>query len=443
MAGTVNGARTAARHSSDVSSQIVWRGFSSAAGESFDAGLPSVCEGFSTGISSGSIYLYTHAAFPRKATFVICVVDLWYLFGYSLIANSKRISEMAEKRTGYLPTFDGWRAVAILAVIVSHLALEGSPSIINTILGNGSRGVDLFFAISGFLVCYSLLNEEQRHGKISVRGFYIRRAFRILPVFLTYLVVIACVTSVNWEAWRAALLLYRNFIPTKTDWNTSHFWSLAVEEHFYLLMPFLFVFTRSRRINAFLGVAALLAIWSLIDSGWHLTAAPEIRYRTDYRLPALLLGCVAAMILSEGHQVLRRIPKPAIAVPAIALLFFSAEFVPKPARFALQAPLFPLMLLSTVLHPGATISRLLQWRPLAMVGRVSYGLYVWQQLFFSAEPNLGAIQRFPLNIVLLTLVVVLSFRWMETPLMNFARVLSTSRRPASPSPQAVQLHIVP
>src|SRR3984893_657220 len=267
---------------------------------------------------------------------------------------------MADQRTSELPTFDGWRAIAILAVLLDHFSLSSSPSLLNSVLGYGSRGVDLFFGISGFLICNRLLSEERRFGTVSIRGFYTRRAFRILPVFLIYLLVIACVAPVQWEGWKAALLLYRNYIPPNVDWNTRHFWSLAAEEHFYLLLSFLFVIARARRLTSFLGVATLIALWSEIDSKLHLIPVPEMRFRTDYRMPALLFGCVAAILFAKRRQLLARIPRPEVTVPLLALLFVAAELLPKPERFILQSPLVPLMLISTTLHPSTLFSRFLQ-----------------------------------------------------------------------------------
>jgi peptidoglycan/LPS O-acetylase OafA/YrhL len=335
--------------------------------------------------------------------------------------------ERAEPRE--LPTFDGWRGIAIILVLIAHFSLNGPPSLVKTLMAFGLHGVDVFFGISGFLICNRLLSEERRYGSVSIRGFYTRRVFRILPVFLLYLFLVACFPPIDWESWRAALLFYRNYIVSP-EWSTRHFWSLAVEEHFYLIMPLLFVIARPRRLTAFLSVATLVSLWSIVDAKFQLTPVVEMRFRTDYRMPALLCGCAAAIIFANFRPALKRIPKPEITVTLLSLIFVALILVPKPLRFALQAPLVPAMLISTALYPTSWISRMLQIRPLAWIGKVSYGLYVWQEFFLTPGTNVLWMQRFPVNLLVLSVVVAVSYFWIEIPLMNLGRRLS--RRTQAP-----------
>src|SRR5471030_1514150 len=104
---------------------------------------------------------------------------------------------------GYLPTLDGWRALAILGVMLQHMTLsffyphDPYPNEralhISRLLGD--KGVEIFFAISGFLICSRLLQEHRRQGQVSLRAFYIRRFFRILPPYIFYLVALAWIAS--------------------------------------------------------------------------------------------------------------------------------------------------------------------------------------------------------------------------------------------------------
>src|SRR5271165_235764 len=111
--------------------------------------------------------------------------------------SSPRQPKGSTFRSGYLPTLDGWRAIAIAAVLLDH---AGSgfhrQASWHPLLQTGADGVSLFFAISGFLICSRLLEEEQLVGRISLKGFYIRRACRILPAAFTYLVVVAVLATV-------------------------------------------------------------------------------------------------------------------------------------------------------------------------------------------------------------------------------------------------------
>jgi peptidoglycan/LPS O-acetylase OafA/YrhL len=155
---------------------------------------------------------------------------------------------MVRARTGYFPTFDGWRALAVLAVVLAHdTTYNAGPLNTNWFHQHAQFGVSIFFGISGLLICSRLLQEETAHGRISLKGFYVRRGFRILPPVAGYLLVIGMLSlfhfiSVSPREWIASLLFFRNYgflvgTAAKYDWYTFHFWSLAVEEHFYLILP--------------------------------------------------------------------------------------------------------------------------------------------------------------------------------------------------------------
>ncbi len=148
----------------------------------------------------------------------------------------------------YLPTLDGWRAIAIALVLFTHVRLPGGA--LQQISPYGAMGVHLFFAISGFLITNRLL--EDRSG---LRAFYVRRAFRILPAAFLYLAVLFALGFVGgWiplnagQLWASAFF-YRNYyvLPADQGWYTGHYWSLSVEEHFYLLWPALLLWLGTRR----------------------------------------------------------------------------------------------------------------------------------------------------------------------------------------------------
>src|ERR1700750_2044000 len=184
----------------------------------------------------------------------------------------------------YVPTLDGWRALSVLSVIFFHSLHNGVPptGILHRIAVHGHLGVDMFFAISGFLICGKLLNELNETNSISLSRFYLRRFFRIIPPLWTYLSVLALLTAAGWVSisrwgFGSSVLFVRNYFPCY-DWTvlgpyTAHFWSLAVEEHFYLLCPLamLLIGTRFRRLawSAFL-LALCVFVWRCLDGvhGW-------------------------------------------------------------------------------------------------------------------------------------------------------------------------------
>ena len=159
---------------------------------------------------------------------------------------------VSNKLSGYIPTLDGWRAISIVLVLLHHSRVSVPLPLIGPFLAMlsvyGGSGVWIFFAISGILICGRMLQEERKHGRISLRNFYIRRAFRILPPALLYLVTLAALSPFLHVAKLelvSSMFFFRNYVLAglpPAHWFTAHFWSLAVEEHFYLLLPGILVF---------------------------------------------------------------------------------------------------------------------------------------------------------------------------------------------------------
>src|SRR5215218_6546752 len=141
-----------------------------------------------------------------------------------------------------IPTLDGWRAIAISMVLWCHVSKS-------ELAAYGGLGVDIFFGLSGLLITTLLLEEARSTGSMQLGQFYIRRAFRILPAYLLFLVGYTLIRG--WRsAWEAisCLLFFRNYASDAvTDTGSLHLWSLAVEEHFYLIWPGLLVWMGVKR----------------------------------------------------------------------------------------------------------------------------------------------------------------------------------------------------
>lgn len=176
---------------------------------------------------------------------------------------------MTESRTGYLPSLDGWRALAIVGVLFAHdlpWSIWGFSN--GLLLALGGFGVNLFFAISGILITTRILEEERACGAFNIKGFYVRRICRIQPAAMAYLGVIGLlmlfrVIEGRWSYWLAGLLMYENFVwhPSTVPFSLyeGHFWSLAVEEHFYILLSVILFFVLRRRLA---WMIALYAVFS-------------------------------------------------------------------------------------------------------------------------------------------------------------------------------------
>jgi len=347
---------------------------------------------------------------------------------------------------GYLPTLDGWRAIAILAVLLDHAvgySSLGSVSSVFALTRVGPNGVSLFFAISGFLICSRLLEEERAFGKISLRGFYIRRACRILPPAMFYLIAIAILSFfgliiVTRAEWWSSVFFFRNYLPPSwrnRGWGgyTIHYWSLAVEEHFYLLWPAALVWFGKQRARWFAGgLAVAVAVWRMWDfhAHWFDRVIPGllIGTRTDIRLDALLLGCLAALLLEEEgiRAAFARHFSSWIWGLCIAG-YVGLQLVQRVRNYSIvESALLPLIVAGTVYVQRGWITSLLESRPLKWVGRLSYSLYLWQQLFSVSEAGsrLSAVQRWPLNLGLLFLMAWLSYRFIERPLIRLGHRLA-------------------
>ena len=149
-----------------------------------------------------------------------------------------------------VPSLDGLRAISALFVVFEHLCLSGTLPFYQTFVDFGNLGVRTFFLISGFIITTLLCKEKARTGTISLRGFYTRRCFRILPIWATYLGLIIIGLSITQRApplrdVLAVLSFNSDYLRPETV-DLGHMWSLSVEEKFYLLWPLIMVFTRTR-----------------------------------------------------------------------------------------------------------------------------------------------------------------------------------------------------
>jgi peptidoglycan/LPS O-acetylase OafA/YrhL len=335
--------------------------------------------------------------------------------------------------TGYLPTLDGWRAIAILSVMAYHDSLHHIGSFSTTWLHeHGNLGVDVFLASSGFLICSRLITEEDTRGVISRRNFYIRRAFRILPaaaVFLAALLILKAAVHlpVQLPEVLSSFFFLRNYTGSFSHFQstypfyTSHFWSLAVQEHFYLLLPVLLVLTHKKwRLR-------LLLILAIAVSLHRIAPGSRLSFHTDMRLDELLVPATLALLLRSSlltqprhyhrlTQFLRFWP----AIWLLLLIPITYDLIPRTTGF-LIAWLMPLAILGTMLRPQSWVSRLLENPVLRYIGRISYSLYLWQQLFmishFGANTaRLGILQTWPYNWLMAFVCTLFSYYLIERPI---------------------------
>lgn len=336
---------------------------------------------------------------------------------------------------GRIPCLDGLRALSIALVVGEHLLLAGGfrPSnAFGDLLGHlGSIGVDVFFAISGFLITTLLLREWRREHSVSLKGFYIRRFLRIMPAAIVFLLAVAVFqllgrVELSGRNWLHVVTYTVNFDPAPA-WSTGHLWSLSIEEHFYLLWPLALVVLRPR-------VAAMLALaWLLCVPIVRLAALLYPQGLGDYelwtplRIDSISAGCLLAVLVNKKRfRDLARTSEPmAMALMASMAVLIVASFLVGAEIEAYGVTIDPLvravciaiLLWLSIAHYRSAWGRLLELKPLVMVGVLSYSLYLWQQPFMSPDsaPGIGA------KLLALALTVgcaVASYRFVERPFLT-------------------------
>jgi peptidoglycan/LPS O-acetylase OafA/YrhL len=376
------------------------------------------------------------------------------------------------KKSGYLPSLDGWRALAILGVLMTHdLSWNIGRHSSRGFKGFGGYGVMLFFSISGILICTRILEEEALAGRFRLTPFYIRRFFRIQPAAMTYLAAIALlrltgIVHERWHYWFGAVFLYANFLFKVTEVGgtgafTGHFWTLAVEEHFYIFLSLLLFFVRRRRIQVFAVVIALIWVGQTIARHEGMFSF-DVSARRTYWVILLLLTPSFFALLLRLHEVRAtsvRYLKPWVAYMVTVALMLAVRGAHKnPGKFwsltsMLQAESpylffgFSLWVIATMLHPKSWSTRLLELPALRFIGRLSYSIYLWHVLFFIpvypevaiTSPALLFLSGRPWKYVATIAAAMLSYYLIERPLIRLGHRLAP---PATPGHKDLSLTTV-
>lgn len=278
---------------------------------------------------------------------------------------------------GRIGALDGWRAVSAALVIVSHLFF-------GTFDGLGNLGVQIFFVISGFVICRSLIREKAATGAVSLVGFYVRRGLRILPPLAFYVGSIALLSRLDFVSdYSAGVIRALTFTCNFRNagcggWLGAHTWSLSAEEQFYLLIPAAFsMFGRFRR--AALSVAAICL--PLIVLAMY---AFQLGVYAKFLAEFVSIGFGVACALNEAtvRRFAKNISSPGawIAVSCmIGISLFSGSRTATAIQVIFLAPLIAALLFRTI-EATSPLEKFLNSRVASVVGKASYTLYLWQQL---------------------------------------------------------------
>jgi peptidoglycan/LPS O-acetylase OafA/YrhL len=334
---------------------------------------------------------------------------------------------------------DGLRALSVIAIIWHHTSGLPGP----VFLSRGYFAVDLFFAISGFLITTLLIREYNNHDRISLRKFYIRRTLRIFPLY--YLTLLFCIATTlahtsrrNDPVEQRFLHNLPSFATYTSNWvveqgDKFYFaWTLATEEQFYLLWPPLLIAALAigrRKVWVPLTVLAVLVVISegarfVVD-----TSTLPGRIPASLQL-SILLSAAAALLASNrrGFAILASVLGRRWSAPATALILVAAiAFAPvtQLVVFLIVALVVSVCLVDrTQLHP------LLQWRPLAFIGVISYGVYLFHMLcantISAALHQTHGLVLFGVTLVAVSVAAHLSFRYFETPILRLKRRFETN-----------------
>ncbi|NOT33963.1 MAG: acyltransferase, partial [Candidatus Eisenbacteria bacterium] len=300
-----------------------------------------------------------------------------------------------------IPSLDGLRAISFLIVYVSHAGLQS--------LVPGGFGVTVFFFLSGYLITTLLRLELEQHGTIRMRDFYLRRALRIWPPFYAVLLLAVIGVLVNVVPGRlAAMPLLAQAFHFNNYWTIAHgvdgipagagvYWSLAIEEHFYLLFPWIFLAlmrgpSRPRtRAMVLWGLCAAVLAWRC----WLVLAqhAPEDRtyMGSDTRFDSLLFGCALALHCNPGIDAARgdgRWLKFVWLPLGIATLVFTfvyrAPAFRETLRYTLQGVALIPVFVAAIRHSEWGPMRLLNHPIARFLGVLSYSLYLLHHVVLAA-----------------------------------------------------------
>jgi len=292
-------------------------------------------------------------------------------------------------KLGYLPALDGLRAVAVLAVMAYHSGL----------IHGGFLGVDVFFTLSGFLITTLLCEEHARTGTLAIGSFYVRRALRLLPALVAFLLVWGSVLFATIPSeFRPILLGYLlGVLSYIANWLIiywrplgvfGHTWSLAIEEQFYLVWPVMVLlllrWVRSPRwiVAGLVTAAASSLAWRLALAGFSDASFPRIYSGTDTHADGLLIGAALAVWLRHHRGWPARGPWRCAGVACSALgllgLLLAAPLIPGYVwGVTALAALATSGVICDILAGSSRATRWLEITWLVRLGRISYGVYLW------------------------------------------------------------------
>jgi peptidoglycan/LPS O-acetylase OafA/YrhL len=313
-------------------------------------------------------------------------------------------------------------------------------------------GVSVFFVISGYLITRLLLKEAQETGTIDLRAFYTRRVFRILPVFYFYLLVVSML--VLWGQLRLGAndLINASFFVTNYKhlwtpvdgpdyWIIGHFWTLSLEEQFYLFWPVCFLLLS--RVQARRTALTLICLMPVLRIATYFLAPGsrgQLNMMAHTGMDTIMAGCLVALWEDRGFPKLaaRVLYSNWTLVVALLALFFPPN--PFSGRYAsaygltagklIEITAIVIVVMNAVRLAPTSVGRFLNSRPMVWIGTLSYSLYIWQQMFLNPfAANTHWLGKFPAVLIIIFIVAQCSHSLIEQPFIQLRRRMEKSKRP--------------
>lgn len=344
---------------------------------------------------------------------------------------------------GKLPSLNGLRAISVLMVMLHHTFIMYPPlrAVLDVpVLGEivnfftqGQMGVNVFFVISGFLITTLLTRELAANGRVSIKNFYIRRAFRIFPAYYFILLVYFLLQVFGYwkfsnDSWFTSLT-YLKYTNWNADWESAHFWSLSIEENFYLFWPFLFIGGQKfRKISAVL----LVLLAPIIRIYAYYTGATWFDNMSIFnRIDAIALGCLVSMYAPQIIEKLQRNFKLWFVL-AVLLLFCLIRCEDMEAGFLKLYLVVPfgaangtfanlaiaIIMLYSVFGKHGIWFKFLNLKVMTFIGALSYSLYLWQQVFINIFLDTWMCKP-PYNFFMIVVCALFSYYVVEKPFLRW------------------------
>ncbi|MDB5011505.1 MAG: Peptidoglycan/LPS O-acetylase OafA/YrhL, contains acyltransferase and SGNH-hydrolase domain [Mucilaginibacter sp.] len=327
-------------------------------------------------------------------------------------------------KENYYPSLNGLRGLSIILVVMFHLGYSDGR------IFNGPLGVNIFFVLSGFLITTLCIKEINLTNTLSLRSFYYRRFLRIFPaayLYITIVLILNLILTLNiaWYQFAAAYLYIMNFSYFRSHHFApyfGHYWSLSIEEQFYLLFPFLLKISRRFFVISIVFIVFVLPVFCLVQYLYEPLNKGILYAFTHYfiKFQAIAVGCLFSVLTINKTFDSIYLSKTKVAGNLIAIFlifylnydnFYSIKAVYVDCCISM---LTGYIIVSNLVSSKDVFFRLFNFKPLVILGILSYSIYIWHVLFLANDLHFSKyLISYPYNLIWIVSVPCLSYYGFE------------------------------